>query len=91
MYRVGFPLWKSVARMGFPVLVRVQVHHDPETNSYWAESPDLDGLVVTGGSLDEVRQEALAASSTLLGLAVSGHRAKAKTELRIRDTAYCAA
>lgn len=91
MYRVGFPLWKSAARMGVPVLVRVHVHHDSETDSYWAQSPDLDGLVVTGATLDEVCKEAVAASHSLLELAVQGRKTNAQTELRIRDTAYCAA
>jgi predicted RNase H-like HicB family nuclease len=91
MYRVGLPLWKSVARMGIPVLVRVHVYQDPETRTFWAKSPDLDGLIVSGETLDEVRDEVLSASNTLLELAVDGHAANAKTELRIRDSAYCAA
>ena len=91
MYRVGFPLWKAAARMGVPVLVRVHVHHDRESNSYWADSPDLDGLVVSGQTLDEVRKEVTAAADVLLELAINGHKANAQTEIRIRDTAFCAA
>lgn len=37
---------------------RVVVHFDKQSNSYWAHSPDLDGLVVSGDCwqhlLDEI-------------------------------------
>lgn len=91
MYRVGFPFWKSAARLGVPVLVRVHVHHDAESKTYWADSPDLDGLVVSGTSLDELHKEVLAAADELLQLEVDGHKAKAQTEMRIRDDAFCVA
>jgi predicted RNase H-like HicB family nuclease len=91
MYRVGFPFWKVAARMGVPVLVRVNVHADAETKSYWADSPDLDGLVVSGATLEELRQEVAGAASGLLQLAVHAPRARAQTELRIRDAAFCVA
>lgn len=91
MYRVGFPGWKLAARLGVPVLVRVHVHQDVETKSFWADSPDLDGLVVAGQTLDELRSEVNLAAGELLDLAIEGHKTKAQTELRIRDTALCAA
>lgn len=91
MYRVGFPGWKIAARFGVPVLVRVHVYFDSESQSYWATSPDLDGLAVAGANLDEIRSEVTSAASALLTLAVSGRIARAQTELRIRDTALCAA
>lgn len=91
MYRVGFPGWKIAARIGVPVLVRVQVHYDDESKSFWADSPDLDGLIVSGHDLDELRAEVVSAAGELLSLAVHSPRAKAKTELRIRDDALCAA
>ncbi len=70
MYRVGFPLWKVAARMGMPVRLRVNITQDLEANVYVAESPDLDGLIVEGHTLDEVKDEALAAASVLLELAL---------------------
>ena len=91
MYRVGFPGWKIAARLGVPVLIRFQVHYDDESKSFWADSPDLDGLVVSGGDLDELRSEAVSAAGELLSLAIHSSRAKAKTELRIRDDALCVA
>lgn len=91
MYRVGFPGWKLAARFGVPVLVRVQVHFDEESKSFWADSKDLDGLIVAGSNLEELRSEVTLAAGELLSLAVHSKRAKAQTELRIRDTALCAA
>jgi len=49
-------------------LVRVQVFYDPEVQSYWANSPDLDGLVVTGSTRAELENEARSAAGTLLEL-----------------------
>jgi len=91
MYRVGFPGWKLAAKMGFPVLVRVHAYYDKESNSYWAKSPDLDGLVVSGADLDELHNEINTAASELLSLAIDSRKTTAKTELRFRDTALCAA
>lgn len=91
MYRVGLPFWKFVARSGRPVRFRVNVRYDPEVNRYWAMSPDLDGLVVEGGTIDEVREEVRASAEALLEMAVNGHHGRATPELRFRDTAICAA
>ncbi|MDD2610866.1 MAG: hypothetical protein PHX60_14495 [Giesbergeria sp.] len=86
-YKVGWPGWKIVARCGVPLLVRVQVHFDAESQSYWADSPDLDGLIVAGQDLNELHTEAVAAAGELLSLILHSPRAKAFTELRIRDDA----
>jgi predicted RNase H-like HicB family nuclease len=91
MYRVGLPLWKTAARLGVPVLVRVHVHQDKESGTFWADSPDLDGLVVSGSTLDELHKEVTSAADTLLEMAIDGHKANAQTEIRIRDAALCAA
>ena len=45
MYRVGFPGWKLLARLGVPMLYRVDVHHDDEAHVFIATSPDVPGLV----------------------------------------------
>lgn len=65
-YRVGRPFWRQVARAGVPVRLRVEVHFDEESNSYWASSDDLDGLVVAGDTLDELRSEVVSAATVLL-------------------------
>lgn len=90
MYSVGFPGWKIAARWGVPVLLRVDVYFDAESKSYWAKSPHLDGLVVSGATLDELRTEVRGAAETLLELELHAH-AKAKPEYRFRDEVLCAA
>ena len=79
MYRVGYPGWKFAAQIGVPVRLRVNIHFDAESGTYWAESPDLDGLVVSGADLDEIKSESLAAAGELLDLALK-HRPKAQTD-----------
>jgi predicted RNase H-like HicB family nuclease len=91
MYRVGFPGWKLAARWGIPVSFRVEVMRDDEVNRYWARSPDLDGLVVEAGSLDELREEVRSAAEMLFELAVNGHRANATPRLIFQDAAICPA
>lgn len=71
MYRVGLPGWKLASKLGVPVRLRVNIRHDLEANVYWADSPDLDGLVVEAHTLDEIKAEALAAAGVLLELALS--------------------
>lgn len=67
-YRVGIPGWKLASRLGASVHLRVNIFYDDESHSYWAESPDLDGLVVSGTDLDDLKAEALAAARELLEL-----------------------
>lgn len=45
MYRVGFPGWKLAARLGVPLLLRIDVTHDDDVGVFTATSPDLRGLV----------------------------------------------
>lgn len=90
MYRVGFPGWKLAVRFGVPVVLRIDVFYDDESKSFWAKSPDLDGLVVSGQTLDELRNEVRGAAESLLELEMHG-RAVAQPEYRFRDQALCAA
>jgi len=71
MYRVGWPLWKLVARLGVPLRFTLVVHYDPEVCVFWAESPDLDGLVVEAATLQDLHNEALLAADLLLELQLS--------------------
>lgn len=85
MYRVGFPGWKIAARLGCPTYLRVIVYRDDESDSFWAKSPDLDGMVVAGQNLDEVFREVRLASEVLMDMA--GATKKARTpepEFRMR-------
>lgn len=92
MYRVGFPGWKLAARVGLPLKLQVQVHFDPESNSYWAESSALDGLVVAGATIEDVTKEVIAAAQGLFELQFEGQpRASAKAQLQFDATIPCAA
>lgn len=89
MYRVGFPGWKLAARVGLPLRVTVMAFKDEESNSYWAKSDDLDGLVVSGASLDELQREVMLAVPTLLQLAVLGSKPRARADLRLSTPIAC--
>lgn len=54
MYRVGLPGWKFAARVGVPLLVKVEVVEDREAGVFVATSPDLQGLVVEAPSIGEL-------------------------------------
>lgn len=49
--------------------VRVNVFYSQDAHSYWASSPDLDGLSAYGETRDEVEREARWAVEALLELA----------------------
>lgn len=91
MYRVGFPGWKLAARVGFPLRLNVQAYRDEESNSYWAKSDDLDGLVVSGQTLDELQREVMAAIPELLQLEIDGTQTKATADLKLSTQIPCAA
>ena len=91
MYRVGLPGWKIAARAGIPLLVRVDVHYDPDVKSYWTTSPDLVGLIVTGNSIDELLNEAKIGMNELIELAIKDRRFTAAPQLNFSPEALCAA
>lgn len=86
MYRVGLPFWRQLSRMGVTLKVRINAHYDGESESFWANSPDLDGMVVAGDTLDELRREAVAATAELLDLQLQGTHRPPMTDLRIQGT-----
>jgi predicted RNase H-like HicB family nuclease len=71
MYKVGFPGWKLAAKLGVPVRLRVFIAQDLESNVYVAQSPDLEGLVLEGQTLEEIKKEALSCSKFLLEIALN--------------------
>ena len=91
MYRVGFPGWKIAARIGIPMLVRIDVHYDAEAKSYWTTSPDLVGLIVTGNTIDELLHEAKIGIDGLMELALHGKTVQAAPRLSFTNEALCAA
>jgi hypothetical protein len=90
MYRAGFPGWKLAARLGLPLLVRVIVRYDEEAKSYWATSPDLDGLAICADTLDELKTEAVVACGELLELQLACKPAHAATRLMYQEPAFIA-
>ena len=48
-----------------PQPIRVNVYYSSRAHSYWADSPDLDGLAASGKSRAELEREALYAAETL--------------------------
>ena len=54
MYRVGKPFWRFFAKLGVPLIVRVEVLFDKEAGVYVATSPDLHGLVAEASTKDEL-------------------------------------
>ena len=91
MVRVGFPGWKLFARLGLPVHVRVTVHFDEQSKTFWADSADLDGLIVSGNTPEELATELREAAASLIGLAMSGSTRHGAIVVKqsLADTAHC--
>lgn len=45
--------------------IRINVYYSPDAQSFWADSPDLDGLAASGKTRSEVEREAFWAAETL--------------------------
>ena len=74
MYRLGFPGGKLAERLGVPLVFGVRVHKDEASGTYWAESSDMDGLVVSGTDLDDPQSEIMGAAEGLLSLSINTTR-----------------
>jgi predicted RNase H-like HicB family nuclease len=85
MYRVGFPGWKLASKLGIPVRLRVNIHFDAEAQRYWADSPDLDGLIVEARTLDDLKDETLGAAGALLELQLHGKHPDARTKFMMES------
>ena len=48
-----------------PQAIRVNLYYSTEARTYWANSPDLNGLAASGKTRDEVKQEARYAAETI--------------------------
>lgn len=66
MYRIGYPFWKHLGRVGVPLVVRVDVLWDEEASVFVATSSDLRGLVCEAASLDDLAKEVNSAIEGLL-------------------------
>lgn len=81
MYRLGWPCVTFFAKMGIPLLVKVEIIHDKVANVYVATSPDLKGLVVEAETLDELEKEVWELVPELLALDKPNLRVKTVTHL----------
>ena len=87
MYRIGYPFWKQLARMGMPLLIRVEVLEDSEAGVYVATSSDLKGLVCEAPTMDILVKEVNSTISELLDIYV----AKDVPVRPVTDLRLCAA
>jgi len=98
-YRIGLPLWKTVARHGVTITVPVDIFFDEEAKVYFATSEHLRGLATEALTLDELRKEVRAAIDDLMEMEVgrSGKchpldgRAVAKPTFSFQDQAVVVA
>lgn len=58
MYRYGWPLSNLAAKLGIPIVIKLEIEHDTETNVWIATSPDLRGLVLEAESVPDLIKEA---------------------------------
>jgi Domain of unknown function (DUF1902) len=85
-YRVGLPLWRQVARLGFPMMIRVDAFYDREASVFVATSPDLLGLVAEADTLDELKKEVVASACGLISIQLQSKcRNKIYSELTVRN------
>jgi hypothetical protein len=68
MYPLNWFLSRFFASLGVPLLIKVEVMFDCETNVYVATSPNVRGLVVEAATLDEIRSEVEMVLPELLNL-----------------------
>lgn len=68
MYRVGLPFWRTLAKVGVPMQVRVFVFENENGPGFWAKSDDL---VVSGETIDELHREVTSAAEELFELQVT--------------------
>ena len=57
MYRVGWLGWKPLARVGVPMLIKLDVARDEEAGVFICTSPDLSGLVVEAATIEMLHMD----------------------------------
>lgn len=90
-YTVGHLGWKVAARMHVPMTFHVRVRKDEESGTFWASSDHLDGLAVSGDTLDEVYSNVVEAANALLDAEFNGCPAKAQAQVLFSAELPCAA
>lgn len=87
MYRIGNPFWKFLARLGVPLMLRVNVFKDEEAGVFVATSDDLRGLVAEATTMDELVDEVKLVINDLL----IEHLHTVPTNPPVADLRLCAA
>jgi len=57
MYRIGYPFWRTLARAGVPLKLRIEVMRDEEAQVFVATSEDLPALIAEAASMDDLVKE----------------------------------
>lgn len=83
MYRIGFPFWKQLARIGVPLNVRVNVIRDDDAGVFVATSNDLRGLVCEATTMDDLVAEINSSVNELLSIYLKGSSPRPVTDLRL--------
>jgi predicted RNase H-like HicB family nuclease len=65
--------------------IRVNIYYSQQAHSFWANSPDLDGLAASGSTRAEVEQEARWAAEALLDLQGND---SSEPELQFHDAVF---
>jgi hypothetical protein len=81
MYRLGWYFATWFAKLGIPLLIKIEIIHDDEADVYIATSSDLKGLVVEAETLDELEKEVFDLVPELLALNNLNLQTKAATHL----------
>jgi predicted RNase H-like HicB family nuclease len=89
--RPTWPGWRTLARWGVPVAVRVEICFDQEAGVYFVADSNLKGLHVEAETLDEMKQEILEAAGELLQSRFDGNPPRTDTKIIMHSAAHCAA
>lgn len=57
MYRVGWIGWKTLARVGVPLVVTLEIARDDEAGVFVCTSRDLAGLVVESATIEALHKD----------------------------------
>lgn len=67
-YRVGFPFWKVMGRVGVPLVMRVDFMKDNDAGVFVASSKDLRGMVAEADTMDNLVLEVESSIADLMAI-----------------------
>ncbi len=68
MYPAGWFGWKTLAKIGVPIIVTFAIAKDPETNLYIGKSVGLKGVFAEAETLDELSNRLKSAFEDIIEL-----------------------